>query len=443
MMKVHKVLRPMPALVFIFLKIVLLTNSAQGEPWGDNAPYFEHWCGKPHALRLLDDAQCAKRFPPRNARQSEAEFRAFQCPAALPSRADLSAGFHREMPLAELVASGRLDSQTLARVCGPAVEAPELSLAVILVQRVRNDGVFFRYLVNHGAQTPAETWSSSKIFAVAKAASVLRSAPCSIGLNSSTLGKHGRTALGDLATVITSYDTTLGYTSNSLAALFGLRIGSISELNDALLHDWLLQSQSLPAQSLGGSYGAHPPPDLDSNNFTSFANGASCHVPVVSQQYVANTLAPLSAAEWLRRLVLHRETQFKQPNMTWDDVQVLLYGANPSTSLFGNALRQGGMSVSTGLFMQAGLPMAAMNNATNGQWRIFSKLGAGYSTSRLRGEILTNAYGCFPVRKGGLEVIVAARASVPHDTSLKKAQAVIERGVSCTVKAAFDGAFEN
>ena len=30
------------------------------------------------------------------------------------------------------------------------------------------------------------------------------------------------------------------------------------------------------------------------------------------------------------------------------------------------------------------------------QWRIFGKMGAGYSGTRHRGEILTNAYGCFP-----------------------------------------------
>jgi len=68
-----------------------------------------------------------------------------------------------------------------------------------------------------------ETWSSSKIFAMANAAGHLRTnesqckrGPLGAGLDSSvTQSKHGKIPLGDLSTVIASYDTTAGYSSNS------------------------------------------------------------------------------------------------------------------------------------------------------------------------------------------------------------------------------------
>ena len=56
---------------------------------------------------------------------------------------------------------------------------------------------------------------SSKIFTMANAAGHMRSneSKCTsigdkLGMDASTTGKHGKTALGDLATVVCSYDTT-------------------------------------------------------------------------------------------------------------------------------------------------------------------------------------------------------------------------------------------
>ena len=56
----------------------------------------------------------------------------------------------------------------------------------------------------------------------------------------------------------------------------------------------------------------------------------------------------------------------------------------------------GGMSANTGVFIQSAIDIEETDRDLNGQWRIFGKMGAGYSGSRHRGEILTNAYGCFP-----------------------------------------------
>ena len=55
--------------------------------------------------------------------------------------------------------------------------------------------------------------------------------------------------------------------------------------------------------------------------------------------------------------------------------------------------------------------------------------GAGYSTSRYRGEIVSNAYVCLPRYEidaahpvGGVELSIAARGSVPNDSGLVQVQ---------------------
>jgi hypothetical protein len=77
---------------------------------------------------------------------------------------------------------------------------------------------------------------------------------CSFGLFGSTAkGNHGPTALGDLATVICSYDETAGYSSNSLSKYFS-NVGGRSRLQ-SLVTNWLGASGNA---SLGGSYGENP-----------------------------------------------------------------------------------------------------------------------------------------------------------------------------------------
>jgi hypothetical protein len=52
-------------------------------------------------------------------------------------------------------------------------------------------------------------------------------------------------------------------------------------------------------------------------------------------------------------------------------------------------------------------------------------VGAGYSSSRSRGEIVSNAYTCLPKYEngqaaavGGIEFTIAARSSIANDSSL-------------------------
>jgi len=102
---------------------------------------------------------------------------------------------------------------------------------------------------------PVETWSSSKIFCAADAGGLLfdkcQTTTTNVnGLNSNTLGKHGTTPLGDLVTIIVTYDKTQNYTSNALGKYFA-SVGGHERLNH-LIHSWMKRNTS---QSLGGSYG--------------------------------------------------------------------------------------------------------------------------------------------------------------------------------------------
>lgn len=84
------------------------------------------------------------------------------------------------------------------------------------------------------------------------------------GLDGTVSGKHGPTQLADLATVICSYDTTAGYSSNSLSSYFH-DLGWRGRLND-LVQNWLLKDQTAKetevSQTLGGNYGEVTPSDL-------------------------------------------------------------------------------------------------------------------------------------------------------------------------------------
>ena len=55
--------------------------------------------------------------------------------------------------------------------------------------------------------------------------------PNTFGMDSLAPGKHGSTPIGDLATIVCSYDETAGYSSNSLSSYFH-DLGFRSRLHD-------------------------------------------------------------------------------------------------------------------------------------------------------------------------------------------------------------------
>lgn len=154
------------------------------------------------------------------------------------------------------------------------------------------------------------------------------------GLDWSTIGKQGDTQLGDLATIICSYDSTAGYTSNSLSSYFH-DLGWRSRLAGLVTGDWLQAAN----QSLGGNYGEATPLDLsfmlhgpcDSEGYQlnrthlRFQNDCTCNANIdPNSQVYENKISALSSVEMTRRLVLHREvdSSMQFPGSTWADIQV-------------------------------------------------------------------------------------------------------------------------
>ena len=220
------------------------------------------------------------------------------------------------------------------------------------------------------------------------------------GLDGSVTGKHGVTPLGDLATVVCSYDSTAGYSSNSLSSYFH-DLGWRDRIDKTVVNQWLLGNNP-QGQSLGGNYGEQTPTDLGLtvNSTETSTSGVTCKAdkdpwPVV----YSNSITALSAVEMTRRIAQYREipAAMRFPGAEWRDMQTIMYGAEKSL-LFPD-LAWGGMTADTAIFVQSSTAMSSLLSASDkhkNEWRIFSKLGAGWSTSRSRGEIVTNAHACVP-----------------------------------------------
>lgn len=252
-----------------------------------------------------------------------------------------------------------------------------LDITVILIRRV--GGVpHYRYLSNGTAHDAIQPWSTSKFLAAANAAARLRIASgYEVGLTASVSG----IPLGDLVTSIHNYDYS-PYSSNSLGRYMH-DIGGRARANDMIHGDWLGRPSS---ESFGGNYGADAPP----LGFT-FAEpgGASVSITPDGTAGPANHLATFTTAEALKRLVLHREEPDQRlPGIQWDDIRVLLYGAEGSAK-YGE---WGGMSADTAIYLQTGHDIDYLEARSHGRWRIFSKLGNGSS-----GQFLNVGYACFPV----------------------------------------------
>lgn len=292
---------------------------------------------------------------------------------------------------------------------------------------------------------------SSKIFAMANAAGHIRSneTKCGsgnsnnqqFGLDGTVTGKHGITPFGDLATIVVSYDSTAGYSSNSLSSYFH-DFGWRDRMN-YLLHDWLKVDNS---QTLGGNYGEATPSDLGFTITEDVTLTCAADKDPWPKKY-DNTISALTEVELTRRIAQHRELgndDLRFPGLSWIDIQTILYGAN--SSLLFPGLQWGGMTTDPAVFLQSTDQVTKLLNGVNypqDSWRIFSKLGAGYSSSRYRGEIVDNSYACLPRYDSngqmidGLEFSITVRGSVPQDYDLTKVEPKVLQTFNQTVNFIF------
>jgi hypothetical protein len=398
--------------------------------------YYNQWCGRGD-LEYLDDAYCNKIFP------SSYPDRSWTCPVQGKRSLDelREMGYARDMPLADV----DVDTETLAKF----VDDDDINACIILTKRLpwmegseqSGTSLHNKYycLADRSASDAVETWSSSKIFAIANAAGHLRKneTTCAAdvyGIDGETSGKHGSTLLGDLATIICSYDTSAGYTSNSLSSYFH-DLGWRDNIHALVTSNWL----GLDGHTLGGNYGEATPSDLsytilDNSKVKSCAADKDPWPDIYS-----NSLSALAAAEMARRLVLHDDvdTSLRFPGLTSKDVKQITMGAEES--IFFPGQLWGGMSADTAIFVQSALNMTDIDSQSDGGWRILSKLGAGYSSSRSRGEIVTTAYACLPVHGEGLEFTISVRGSVPYDSSLKQVEVKVANAVKSIVESVYTG----
>eukprot|EP01035_Chromulina_nebulosa_P040113 gene40113-54233_t len=166
---------------------------------GDSEWYYKHWCGG--SLQYLDDSLCAKKFP-----STVKDVSSFVCDATLSEEAPtLDSGF---------VLNGDFNNITVdIDSLDPIVTDTDVNICVIVTKRVSQPKglkplLYNKYLCagSRSANVAFETWSSSKIFAMANAAGHLRSNESSevcggqhssFGLDGSVTGKNGLTPLGE------------------------------------------------------------------------------------------------------------------------------------------------------------------------------------------------------------------------------------------------------
>lgn len=206
----------------------------------------------------------------------------------------------------------------------------------------------------------------------------------------SSNGNIIETPLGDLATVVASYDTTAGLTSNSVSSYFndlGWRDRAYS-----LATVWLKTSNDSNDASLGGNYGESTPAglgfqlqddDIDAreeldvgtlNGGLNVDQSGTCDAPPDADDDgpYENSLTALAFAEAHRRLALHREVSgddLQFPNSTWEDISTILYGAE--TSILFPSVLWGGLSTDPAIYIQSSLEKAMSNADDDGKSYIF------------------------------------------------------------------------
>lgn len=317
-------------------------------------------------LKYLDDTKCKKRLPSNRDRE-------FQCPVAhSQGLIESVAGY---APVTEAgAAQVDVDTTTLTKIL-----PSEATATVILIRRV--DGVpYYRYLGSTGYDQIVETWSSSKFLGVINASESIRyHSDGKVGLDAAI----DEFPLGDLATIVHNYDERT-FTSNGLMYWFH-DVGGRSFANQLIHSRWLGRPDT---EVYGANYGAKPPE-------LGFSFTRDEDVVDVTQDLgwiKGNKLSTFTLAEALKRLVMYRENpETRLEFSTWEDIQTLLYGAK--NSIWYDDLTPQGMESDTSVYLQEAVDITALDAQTQGQWRIFSKLGLGFTRG---GEIVHTDYGCLP-----------------------------------------------
>ena len=369
-----------------------------------------NWCGNNHAyetLKGLDDRDCVKKFPryfDRNFKNDDNHFHNLNDEFHLDFFDD-PRDFSREITVYDVLDNSKkdpFDLNTYLRKDLPEETFNDFSLAAGIIHRSNEDPNDYKiHYFGLNSIKPFQPWSSTKCFAGHLAARKLRLNNNKIGLSSENV--ESSALLDDLMTIVTSYDETMGYTSNSIGAYYHT-IGGYDNAFEFVGN----VLGGFEGESFGGNYGEKPKAGLG-YNFRNLNDSVQLRGDTESQVSYSNNLSALTMANYMRRLIMTREDNLKNTtsqNFEWSDVQSILYGAK--NSRFFPELQWGGMSISADIYLQLALEnYFSKNNSTQKSSTyesdqsnlpeevkaIFSKLGAGY-TSREGGrfEITLNGY---------------------------------------------------
>ena len=303
-------------------------------------------------------------------------------------------------------------------------------LVIDYAQR-KNGELGFRYLSNGDIDTELyEPWSSSKIMAFTGAVMTLRQSD--LGASASI----GNVSLADLITSVNSYEPTNNASGDSNAiASFLANVAGRDTLTSLFHDDWLRLSNS--SVRFRGAY-SNRVFEPTSSQWVDGKKSLPLKVYAASsddpgyQTYRCDEcgktgnkpMTLLAQAEWLKRLATHqRVPDTRHPNLTPSDVNVLFYGDDG----------KGGMSAGISHFLYNAIVHALdlsanrdvkihLDNAFNGNWRVFQKIGWGPSETRGNGEVVMLAHVCLPMEGGSREFTIAAQTSTPGEDDLAVSQ---------------------
>ena len=353
-----------------------------------------------HYYEFQDDTCKRKVWP-------SAPDRAWHCPNAF---SNIPAGYEPHRPLAEVL----VDESALADI------PKEIELTLVVIRRDGSGKPHYRYYSNGTDNVAVQPLSSTKFMAVASAAATIRKkSGGAVGLSATV----GGVPLGDLVTVIHNYNEE-HYESNALARYF-LDIGGRDAAND-LIHGWLARSSH---ESFGGNYGA---PVAPLGRTLVGPDGKTLEVSLDDQASHPNNLSTLTMAEFLKRIVMHREdAESRLPGIQWKDIETILYGAEreawfplASESGVSHPRGWGGMTADAAIYLQSAVDIHDRERRARGRWRIFSKLGYGQS------GFVENSYGCFPELDGngapiadaGVELVLSTHYAQTTDSPVASSE---------------------
>lgn len=293
--------------------------------------------------------------------------------------------------------------------------------------------VSYRYLANDNSHNELyEPWSSSKIFAyTAAVAKVRQMSKGKFG----GLSLAGTTPIADMITSIHSYEPfgQANGDSNAIATYF-VNVAGRDRIT-ALFHDqWLMLANA--GVRFRGAYANQIFVPSDSqwhaNNQQINVHYATSSVDALDYQSYRcehcgltgnKPMTTLAQAEWLKRLAAHnRDPLTRHPYLDGEDVQVLFFGKGHSEQKH----KLGGMMQGISLMLHNALataiagtlpadPKKVLDEATQGQWRVWQKIGWGPSETRGAGENVVLAHVSLPFFQGGMEFTVAAQTAESGD----------------------------